>query len=317
MTEKLKLNIQFFAAPNMTPQTFNPDHVMMHEMKDGTLLNNFNEPILLDIMQNSKIMQLGKAVDMGGKSEKKFTYWADKPGAYWVAEGEKIKTTKPTTVSATMRSHKLAVIILASREYLNYTYSDFFNVMKPQIAEAFYKKFDEAGLLGVENPFVQSVAKAATDAGNVITGEINLDKILELEDKLLSHDVDPNAFISKNQNKTALRGVIDEVTKERYYDQSAKTLDGLPVVDLKSSEIKKGEIYAGDFDKMFYGVPYPMSYEISTQAQLSTITNADGSPVNLYEQELISLRCTMDVAFHIAQEEAFAKLAPAAEVPVA
>ena len=120
-------------------QTFNPDNVMMHEMKDGTLLNDFNEPILLDVLQNSKVMQLGKYQDMGGKSEKEFTYWADKPGAYWVGEGRKIQTTKPSIVSAKMRSHKLGVIVLASREFLNYTYSKFFEKMKPQIAEQFYK----------------------------------------------------------------------------------------------------------------------------------------------------------------------------------
>lgn len=289
-------------------QTFNPDNVMMHEMKDGTLLNDFNDPILLDVLQNSKVMQLGKYQDMGGKSEKQFTYWADKPGAYWVGEGRKIQTTKPSVVSATMRSHKLGVIVLASREYLNYTYSKFFEKMKPQIVEQFYKKFDEAVLLNVDNPFTQSVEQSVATSGNTVNGEINLDNVLKLEDKLLEHDVEANAFVSKTQNRTALRGVRDENTNESYYDRSSNTLDGIPVVDLKSDEIKKGDLYAGDFNKMFYGVPYNMNYEISTQAQLSTIQNEDGSPVNLYEQELIALRVTMDVAFHIADDNAFAKL---------
>ncbi|MGX0433088.1 phage major capsid protein [Staphylococcus hominis] len=289
-------------------QTFNPDNVMMHEMKDGTLLNDFNEPILLDVLQNSKVMQLGKYQDMGGKSEKEFTYWADKPGAYWVGEGRKIQTTKPSIVSAKMRSHKLGIIVLASREYLNYTYSQFFEKMKPQISEQFYKKFDEAVLLNVDNPFTQSVEQSVTTSGNTVNGEINLDNVLKLEDKLLEHDVEANAFLSKTQNRTALRGVRDENTNESYYDRSSNTLDGIPVVDLKSDEIKKGDLYAGDFNKMFYGVPYNMNYEISTQAQLSTIQNEDGSPVNLYEQELIALRVTMDVAFHIADDNAFAKL---------
>lgn len=289
-------------------QTFNPDNVMMHEMKDGTLLNDFNEPILLDVLQNSKVMQLGKYQDMGGKSEKEFTYWADKPGAYWVGEGRKIQTTKPSIVSAKMRSHKLGVIVLASREFLNYTYSKFFEKMKPQIAEQFYKKFDEAVLLNVDNPFTQSVEQSVATSGNTVNGEINLDNVLKLEDKLLEHDVEANAFVSKTQNRTALRGVRDENTNESYYDRSSNTLDGIPVVDLKSDEIKKGDLYAGDFNKMFYGVPYNMNYEISTQAQLSTIQNEDGSPVNLYEQELIALRVTMDVAFHIADDNAFAKL---------
>lgn len=293
---------------DVKPQVFNPDHVMMHEHKEGELLNDFNQPILLDVLQNSKIMQLGKYEDMNGKSEKEFTYWADKPGAYWVGEGQKIRTTKPSLVSAKMRSHKLGVIVVTSREFLNYTYSQFFEAMKPQIAEQFYKKFDEAGLLNVDNPFTQSVAQSVETSGNKVTGEINLDNVLKLEDKLLEHDVEANVFLSKTQNRTALRGVRDENTNESYYDRSSNSLDGLPVVDLKSDEIKKGDLYAGDFNKMFYGIPYNMSYKISEDGQLSTVQNEDGSPVNLFEQELIALRVTMDVAFHIADDNAFAKL---------
>ncbi|RQX46019.1 phage major capsid protein [Staphylococcus capitis] len=293
---------------DVKPQVFNPDHVMMHEHKEGELLNDFNQPILLDVLQNSKIMQLGKYEDMNGKSEKEFTYWADKPGAYWVGEGQKIRTTKPSLVSAKMRSHKLGVIVVTSREFLNYTYSQFFEAMKPQIAEQFYKKFDEAGLLNVDNPFTQSVAQSVETSGNKVTGAINLDNVLKLEDKLLEHDVEANAFLSKTQNRTALRGVRDENTNESYYDRSSNSLDGLPVVDLKSDEIKKGDLYAGDFNKMFYGIPYNMSYKISEDGQLSTVQNEDGSPVNLFEQELIALRVTMDVAFHIADDNAFAKL---------
>ena len=293
---------------DVKPQVFNPDHVMMHEHKEGELLNEFNKPILLDVLQNSKIMQLGKYEDMNGKSEKEFTYWADKPGAYWVGEGQKIRTTKPSLVSAKMRSHKLGVIVVASREFLNYTYSQFFEAMKPQIAEQFYKKFDEAGLLNVDNPFAQSVEQSVKTSGNTVNGEINLDNVLKLEDKLLEYDVEANAFLSKTQNRTALRGVRDENTNESYYDRSSNTLDGLPVVDLKSDEIKKGDLYAGDFNKMFYGIPYNMSYKISEDGQLSTVQNKDGSPVNLFEQELIALRVTMDVAFHIADDNAFAKL---------
>lgn len=294
--------------PDMKPQTFNPDHVMMHEVKEGELLNDFNQPILLNVLENSKIMQLGQFQDMAGKSEKEFTYWADKPGAYWVGEGQKIRTTKPSLVSAKMRSHKLGVIVVASREFLNYTYAQFFDAMKPQIAEQFYKKFDEAGLLNIDNPFTQSVAQSVTSSGNLVTGPINEDNVLKLEDVLLEHDVEANAIVSKRQNRTALRQIRNEITQESIYDRSANTLDGLPVVDLKSDELKKGELYAGDFDKMFYGIPYNMSYKISEDGQLSTVQNQDGSPVNLFEQELIALRVTMDVAFHIADDKAFAKL---------
>jgi len=80
------------------------------------------------------------------------------------------------------------------------------------------------------------------------------------------------------------------------------------VVDLKALE--KGNLYAGDFDYMYYGVPFGMTYKISEEAQLSTLTNEDGTPVNLFEQELVALRATMDIAFMIVKDGAFAKIKP-------
>ena len=299
---------------DVTRQTFNPDNVMMHEQTDGTLLNDFNEPILAEVIDNSKVFQLGVVQEMNGQSEKDFSFWADKPGAYWVGEGKKIQTTKPSIVSANMRSHKVATIVVASREYLNYTYSRFFEAMRPQIAEALYKKIDEAVILGVDNPFNKSVESVVTETGNVVDGDITVDNVLQLQDVLLEGDVEANAIVSKAQNKTALRGLRDEQNNS-YYDRASNTIDGIQAVDLKSSEMPKGTLYAGDFDKLFYGIPYNISYKISEEGQLSTITNEDGSPVNLFEQELIALRVTMDVATLIAQDDAFAKLAPAAETP--
>ena len=91
-TNKLKLNLQHFANNDVTPATFNPDNVMMHEHKEGELLNNFTKPVLREVMETSKIMQLGKYQEMDGTE--KISFWADKPGAYWVGEGQKSKHLK-------------------------------------------------------------------------------------------------------------------------------------------------------------------------------------------------------------------------------
>ncbi len=90
---------------------------------------------------------------------------------------------------------------------------------------------------------------------------------------------------------------------ETLYDRGSNTIDGFPVVDLKG--MPKGNLYAGDFDYMYYGIPFGMSYKLDESAQLSTLKNADGTPVNLFEQELVALRVTMDVAFMIVKDEAF------------
>lgn len=301
----MKMQLQMFA------QTWNPDNVTVLEKKDGTIPDKYNTLILQEVIQNSKAMQLAKFEEMDSK-EKKFEFFASGPGAYWVGEGEKIQTSKPTWQTAKMEAKKLGVIIPVSREYLNYKLSNFFEVMQPKIAEAFYKKFDAAVLLNQENPFAQSIDESVIAAGNVITGDLTYDNVLKLEDKLDENDFEANAFISTRKNRTALREASKVVgnTTELIFDRATNTIDGLPVADLKA--LAKGNLYAGDFNYAFYGIPFNISFQISEEAQLSTLKNEDGTPVNLFEQELVALRATMDVAFMVVKDEAFAKLAPAA-----
>lgn len=303
-----EMKLQLFA------QTWNPDNVTVFEHKEGTIPDKYNELILKDVMEGSKVMQLAKYEEMDSK-EKKFEYFAKGPGAYWVGEGEKIKTSKPQWLTAKMVAKKLGVIVPCSRELLNYKVSDFFEKMKPKIAEAFYKKFDDAVILNADNPFPQSLEESVMESGNSISTGLTYDNILALEDILSDGDFDVNAFISTKKNRSTLRNVQkieNGVVVETLYDRANNTLDGYPVVDLKSLE--KGTLYAGDFDYMYYGIPYGMSYKISEEAQLSTLTNEDGTPVNLFEQELMALRVTMDVAFMIVKDTAFAKLESASRL---
>lgn len=303
-----EMKLQLFA------QTWNPDNVTVFEHKEGTIPDKYNELILKDVMEGSKVMQLAKYEEMDSK-EKKFEYFAKGPGAYWVGEGEKIKTSKPQWLTAKMVAKKLGVIVPCSRELLSYKVSDFFEKMKPKIAEAFYKKFDDAVILNADNPFPQSLEESVMESGNSISTGLTYDNILALEDILSDGDFDVNAFIFTKKNRSTLRNVQkieNGVVVETLYDRANNTLDGYPVVDLKSLE--KGTLYAGDFDYMYYGIPYGMSYKISEEAQLSTLTNEDGTPVNLFEQELVALRVTMDVAFMIVKDTAFAKLESASRL---
>ena len=285
---------------------------MMHEHKEGELLNNFTKPVLREVMETSKIMQLGKYQEMDG-TEKDFVFWADKPGAYWVGEGQKIETSKATWLEAKMRAYKLGVIVPVTKEFLNYTYSDFFEAMKPMIAEAFARKFDEAGILNVgDNPFNKSIEQSVQAAGNVINGEYNEDNLLDLEALVENNDYDPNAFISKRTNRRALSSIVDSVSNERLFEKgkgrnAIDTLDGLPVVNLKSRDYKENVIYTGDFNQLFYGIPQRIEYKIDDTSQLSTIKDGNGEPINLFERDMYALRATMHVAVHIADDNAFAK----------
>lgn len=297
----------------MAVQTFNPQKVLVSEKPDGTLHKEFTDIIMKEVAENSLVMQLGKYHEMDGKQEKTVYVQTDGVSAYWVNETETIKTDKPEVVPVNLRAHKLGIILVASREVLNYTWEKFFEDMKPQIVEAFYTKIDEAGLLGHETPFANSVAKAAKDASKVIGGPVTYENILKLEDKLLDDDIEINAFVSRVSNRSALRDARDG-DKKTIYDKDTNKLDGTVVVDMKSKQFKKGDLLAGNFDNLIYGVPYNINYKISEDGQISTIKNADGTNINLFEQEMVAIRCTMDIAVMITKTNAFAKLTDASNV---
>lgn len=296
----------------MTVQTFNPDKVLVSEKKDGTFTKKMTDIIMKDVAENSVVMQLGQYHEMDGLQEKTVYVQTDGVSAYWVNETEKIKTDKPEVVPVTLKAHKLGIILVASREALNYTWEKFFEDMKPQIVEAFYTKIDEAGLLGHETPFANSVAKSAKDSSQVVVGPINYENLLKLEDKLYEADINPNAFVSKIQNRSALREARDG-DKKTIYDKANNTIDGITTVDLKSKQFKKGDLLAGDFNSLIYGVPYNINFKISEEGQISTMKNQDGTPINLFEQEMVAVRVTMDIAVMVTKANAFAKLTASAE----
>lgn len=296
----------------MTVQTFNPEKVLVSEKKDGTFTKKMTDIIMKDVAENSVVMQLGQYHEMDGLQEKTVYVQTDGVSAYWVNETEKIKTDKPEVVPVSLKAHKLGIILVASREALNYTWEKFFEDMKPQIVEAFHTKIDEAGLLGHETPFANSVAKSAKDASQVVVGPINYENLLKLEDKLYEADINPNAFVSKIQNRSALREARDG-DKKTIYDKANNTIDGITTVDLKSKQFKKGDLLAGDFNNLIYGVPYNINFKISEEGQISTMKNQDGTPINLFEQEMVAVRVTMDIAVMVTKANAFAKLTASAE----
>lgn len=296
----------------MTVQTFNPEKVLVSEKKDGTFTKKMTDIIMKDVAENSVVMQLGQYHEMDGLQEKTVYVQTDGVSAYWVNETEKIKTDKPEVVPVSLKAYKLGIILVASREALNYTWEKFFEDMKPQIVEAFHTKIDEAGLLGHETPFANSVAKSAKDSSQVVVGPINYENLLKLEDKLYEADINPNAFVSKIQNRSALREARDG-DKKTIYDKANNTIDGITTVDLKSKQFKKGDLLAGDFNSLIYGVPYNINFKISEEGQISTMKNQDGTPINLFEQEMVAVRVTMDIAVMVTKANAFAKLTASAE----
>lgn len=299
-----------------TPAVFDPANATMLHTPEGNIPTEHTTKILQDVMTNSVIMQLARFEPMTS-TKKEIDLFLGGLGAYWVGEGQRIETSKPTWTKGTLEAKKVGVILPVSREYLHYKQADFFNFMKPFMAEALYKKFDQAAILGVDNPFTQSVDASATAASQLTEGELTVETVNGLTDQLNASGFEPNGYVSTLRNNTILRGLVEDNNglKTRIFNSEDKTIGGIPALDLhRDLNVAPGTLYAGDFNQAYYGIPYNMTYKISEEATLTTIVGEDGEPLNLFEREMAAIRVTMDVAFLIVNDAAFAGIkAPVVE----
>lgn len=304
MKNKLRMNLQRFTTP-----TFDPDTVTLEAAKTGSIPKNVREEILTGVKHGSASMKLAKEIKMT-KPIEEFTYMTG-VGAYWVSEAERIQTSKPTFVKAEMRAHKLAVIIPTSRENINHSISNFFELMKPEIMEAFHKKFDQAVFCGTDSPYVKNIEGAATAAGNVIPETKNkYDDINLAMATLEAEDLDANGIATSNKQKVKYRSTKDNNGMPIFNTANSNGVDdilGLPIAYAPKFTLgaKVSEIL-GDWNYAYYGVLDQLRYEILDQATLTTVQGSDGQPLSLAERDMIALKATMTVGFMVVKDEAFA-----------
>lgn len=313
LKKRLSVNIGQF-------DVFDPANILLQDAVSGAVPKEEGTLVVKEFMQQSVLTRLAKYEQMN-KQEKKFTYLASGPGAYWVGEGERIQTDKATWLTANLKAKKLGVIIPVSKEFLKYTVKDFFTQMRPAIAEAFAIKFDQAGLFGVGSPFEvgTSVFERIQTAGHTIA----LDSLTNLYDELNGvmafiedADKDPDGFTTTRKFKQNLRGAKDGNNQPIFTDATAGSTSsalGLPIgyADSKSWDYAKALLIAGNWDMTRYGMPAGMEYTISTDATLTTIADAAGNPINLFERDMFALRVTQEVAFTTLAADAFAAITPA------
>ena len=270
--------------------------------------------IMDEIARGSSILQLSEVKQMKSDTMK-FQVWADKPGAYWVGESERINTSKASWIFPEMHAKKIAVIIPVTKEKLNDTTIDVFGELKPQIAEAFYTAIDKACLFGTSSPFEKNVLGVATAANNVITRNTQSldldisDVMAEIEDK----NLDPNGFVGHYGIKKELRNLRDANGNQlAVLGMKENSLYDLPLAFSRNGAFDKAqaELLCGDWSKSIVGIREGIEFEILTEATLQSVTMGDGKPLSLAENDMIAIKATMRLAYLPIKGDAFAVLKP-------
>lgn len=301
----LPMNIQMFARP-----TFDPDTTTMQDAKTGSIPINISETILTDVKKGSAAMKLFKQVPMT-KPEEQFTFMTG-VGAYWVDEAERIQTSKPTFAKATMRSKKMGVIIPTTKENLRYSVTNFFALMRAEIAEAFYKKFDHAVFTGIETPYQWDILKSATAANNLIdeTGD-KYDDINKAIAAIEAEDLEPNGIATTRKQRVKYRSTKDGNNMPIFNTATSSNVDdvlGLPIAYTPKGSFGDSNVaeLLGDWDYAYYGILQGIEYEILTEATLTTVVDEAGNPLNLAERDMAAIKATFDLGFMVVKDDAFA-----------
>ncbi|HDE3117609.1 TPA: phage major capsid protein, partial [Staphylococcus aureus] len=267
----------------MATPTYTPGNVILSDFKNGVIPAEQGTLIMKDIMANSAIMKLAKNEPMTAQ-KKKFTYLAKGVGAYWVSETERIQTSKPEYAQAEMEAKKIGVIIPLSKEFLKWTAKDFFNEVKPLIAEAFYKAFDQAVIFGTKSPYNTSTSgkplvTGAEEKGNVVNDSKDLYVDLSaLMATIEDEELDPNGVLTTRSFRSKMRNALDG-NKHPLFDANGNEIMGLPLSYTGADVFDKKQSLAlmGDWDYARYGILQGIEYAISEDATLTTLQASDAS----------------------------------------
>lgn len=292
------------------------DSIYLKDNLSGLVPVEVAAGIMKDVAQGSTLLRMAKVEPMKS-DKKKYTVWADTPGAYWVGEGERIKTSVASFIFPEMTAKKLAVIIPVTKEKMKDTTVDVFGELRPQMAEAFYTKLDKAGIFGVESPYSTSIMGAINNSGHKVevgangSGKLDLDvsdAMALVEDA--GYDVD--GFIATNRVKNDLRKLRDANGNTLYCEgTNGKEFYNVPIAFVRKGwDGNSATIIGGQWQYAIVGIRDNIEYEVLTEATLQATLDADGKPLSLAEQDMVAIKATMRIGFLCIKEEAFCAITP-------
>lgn len=273
--------------------------------------------IMKDVARGSSILRLSKVSQMESDT-KKVPVMTEGPGAYWVGEGERIKTSKAGWIYPELKAKKLAVIIPVTKEKLNDATIAVFEELKEPIAEAFYKAIDAAGFFGTNSPFAKNIMNCIETSGNKVELGTNATLDLDVSDAmaLVEEDgYDVNGFAAKIGIKNSLRKLRDGNGNQLFVDGvNGKEFYSQPIEFSRNGawDKAKAEIIGADWDKSLVGIREGLEYEILKEATLEGTVDEDGKPISLAEQDMIAIKATMRLAYLPIKDEAFCAVVPKA-----
>lgn len=265
--------------------------------------------IIKMVTRGSSILRMSKVETMAS-DKKKFNVLTDGPGAYWVGEGERIKTSGASWIHPEIEAKKLAVIIPVTKEKLQDSTINVFEELKPDIAEAFYKAIDAACFFGTGSPFATNIMDGILKNDMVVCSNSNIDiAVSDAMSYIEENGYEAGGFAGRIGIKNSLRKLRDANGAPAYVNgTTGAELYGQPIEFVRNGawDKSKADLIVGEWKYSIVGIREGITYEILKEATLQGTLDTDGKPLSLAEQDMVAIKATMRLGYLVVKDDAFA-----------
>ena len=274
-------------------------------------------------LENSAFMQLARKITIPGPGVTVQTITGE-PEAAWVDETAAKPVSTHTFGKKVIKPYKLAVIEPFSMEFVR-DKAALYEECKTRAPKALAKKFDST-IMGTSAPGTGfDVLGSCTKTSILASADPALtvyDKFLSVYDAIAQADAEMNGIALSPAGKSIVLGAVDG-QKHPLFTQGVGTdavgsilgartyfTKGVGVAGTAATGTGTGYVpavaaivgVAGDFDDAVWGSVEGIQMSISDQA---TLTLADSSTLNLWQQNMVAVRFEIEVAFAVKSTSEF------------
>lgn len=260
--------------------------------------------IIDGVTQGSTILPLmNKLPNMSSKTAR-IAVMSALPDAYWVEGDEGLKqTTTAAWKNKYIYAEELAVVVPVAQSILDDSEYDIFAEIKPKIIEQFYKKIDQAILLGVGKPtsWRAGLLPSIVASDNKVTATTNLyNDISDAMTKVELDGYDVTGVIGGVAAKGEFRkGLIDKNGQPIQGTGVAGEVTSLPRQFAKNGawDDSQAKLIVGDFKQAVYAIRRDIEFKVF---DTGVVTDNSGNIIyNLLQQDMVALRVTMRLGWEL------------------
>jgi HK97 family phage major capsid protein len=264
--------------------------------------------IIQKTLENSAVMQLARQVELPGNGVAIPVVTGDADAA-WVGETEQKGVKNATVSTKTLRPYKMAVVEPFSNEFTRDA-SALYSALVARLPYALATLFDNTIVGGATVPGSDFDTLDSSNAVDIKSDTYG--GLVNADTAIAGNGYTMNGVALSPQGRGILLAAVDSTKRPLFVNNVSEgaipRVLGVPVYQNKG--VYKADTnaptvgVAGDWTQAVFGTVNGIEVAVSDQASL---TLADGKTVNLWQNNMVAVRCEMEVGFR-CDTSAFIKL---------